>query len=161
MQEKYWNYMVQIKASIYYLDIYAEQSYKWDRRINAYGAIASSSSIAAWAIWKDLSYIWAIIIAVSQVLTALKEYFPFSRRLKVLHPFIEEIKVLYIKMEYDWYKVAEGELTEKEINTLLFSYKKEFANIESKYLKEEVLLENANYMSEADRRTDKYFKNNF
>ena len=37
--------MVQIKAWIFYLDIYAENSYKWDRRINMYGAIASSSSI--------------------------------------------------------------------------------------------------------------------
>lgn len=55
MQEKYWYYMVQVKSSIFYLDIYAERSYKWDRRINAYGAIASSSSIAAWAIWKDFS----------------------------------------------------------------------------------------------------------
>ena len=41
MQEKYWYYMVQVKSSIFYLDIYAERSYKWDRRINAYGAIAS------------------------------------------------------------------------------------------------------------------------
>lgn len=47
MQEKYWYYMVQVKSSIFYLDIYAERSYKWDRRINAYGAIASSSSITA------------------------------------------------------------------------------------------------------------------
>ena len=53
MQQKYWNFMVQIKAWIFYLDIYAENSYKWDRRINMYGAIASSSSIAAWAIWKE------------------------------------------------------------------------------------------------------------
>ena len=71
MQEKYWYYMVQVKSSIFYLDIYAERSYKWDRRINAYGAIASSSSIAAWAIWKDFSYIWAVIIAISQVLFSI------------------------------------------------------------------------------------------
>ena len=137
MQEKYWYYMVQIKASIYYLEIYAEHSYKWDRRVNVYGAIASSSSIAAWAIWKDWSYIWAFIIAISQVFTAIKEYLPFGRRLKFLRPFTEEMKLLYITMEYDWYKVAEGELTETEINTLLFTYKKEFANIEGKYLLEE------------------------
>lgn len=56
--------MVQIKAWIFYLDIYAENSYKWDRRINMYGAIASSSSIAAWAIWKEWSYVWAVIIAI-------------------------------------------------------------------------------------------------
>jgi hypothetical protein len=161
MQEKYWNYMVQVKSSVYYLDIYAEQSYKWDRRINVYSAIASSSSIAAWAIWKEWSYVWAIIIAISQVMTAIKVYFPFSARLKLLRPFLEEMKVLYIRMEYDWYKVAEGELTENEINSLLFSYKKEYFDIEGKYLKEEVLLENSKYMSEADHKTNQYFQNNF
>lgn len=161
VQEKYWYYMVQIKAWILYLDIYAEKSYKWDRRINVFGAIASSSSIAAWAIWKELSYVWAFIIAVSQVLSAIKEYFPFGRRLKVLRPFIEEMKILYIKIEYEWFKVAEGVLTEEEINTALYNYKKEFANIESKYLKEEVLLENSDYMDEADKKATKYFENNF
>ena len=161
MQEKYWYYMVQVKSSIFYLDIYAEKSYKWDRRINASGAIASSSSIAAWAIWKEVSYVWAIIIAVSQVLTAVKDYFPFGRRLKLLRPFIDEMKSLYIKMEYDWYRVANGELTECEINLLLFSYKKEVANIEGKYIKEDVLLENKDYMKEADYKTNIYFENNF
>ena len=161
MQEKYWYYMVQIKASLYYLEIYAEHSYKWDKGVNIYGAIASSTSIAAWAIWKEISYFWAFIIALSQVLTAIKEYLPFGRQLKILRPFIEELKLLYIKMEYDWYKVAAGEMTETEINTLLFTYKKEFAGIESKYLSEEVLVENSNYMKEADQKADKYFENNF
>lgn len=34
MQEKYWKYMVQIKAWIFYLDVYTEDSYRWDRIIN-------------------------------------------------------------------------------------------------------------------------------
>ena len=133
MQEKYWYYMVQVKASLFYLDIYAEESYKWDRRINAFCAIASSSSIAAWTIWEECSFIWGFIIAISQVLTAIKEYFPFAKRLKLLKPFIDDLKLLYLKMEYEWYKVAEGEFSENEINTLLYTYKKEISNIEGKY----------------------------
>ena len=50
MQQKYWKYMVQIKAWIFYLDVYTEDSYRWDKIINIVVAIASSSSIAAWAI---------------------------------------------------------------------------------------------------------------
>ena len=30
MQEKYWKYMVQIKAWIFYLDVYTEDSYRWE-----------------------------------------------------------------------------------------------------------------------------------
>ena len=151
--------MVQIKAWTFYLDIYAEDSYKWDRRINIYGAIASSSSIAAWTIWRNWSFIWAAIIAISQVLTAIKQYLPFGRRLKYLQPFIEDMKLLYLKMEYDWYKVAAGELSETEINGLLYSYKKEYSGIESKYLKEEILVENVKYKNKADIKTEEYFEN--
>ena len=153
--------MVQIKAWIYYLDIYVEKSFLWDRRIKVFGAVASSSSIAAWTIWKEWSYIWGVIIAVSQVLTAIKDYFPFGRRLKILKPFIDELIILYIKIEYDWFKVAEGEVTEKEINQLLFDYKKQFSEIESKYLNEEILIENLEYRNLADQKVTKYFENNF
>lgn len=161
MQEKYWNYMVQTKASILYLDIYAEKSYKYDRNINICSAIASSWSIGAWAVWEELSFLWGMIIAISQVITAIKEFFPFERRLKLLKPFIEDMKMIYIRMEHDWFRVAEGELTEREINELLFLYKKDVTAIESKYSKEEILVENPEYLEEADNRCDIYFKNNF
>ena len=78
-----------------------------------------------------------------------------------MKPFIDELKILYIKIEYDWFKVAEGEVTEKEINQLLFDYKKQFSEIESKYLNEEILIENLEYRNLADQKVTKYFENNF
>ena len=153
--------MVQIKAWIFYLDLYAEDSYKWDKRINVLWAISSSSSIAAWAIWQQLSFVWSVIIAISQVLTAIKGFLPYSKRLKILVPFMEDLKFLYNKIEYNWFKVASGELTEEEINNLLYSFKDEFTNIENKNLKEETLLENEDFKKIADEKTDSYFVNNF
>ena len=161
MQEKYWKYMVQIKAWIFYLDVYTEDSYRWDRIINIVVAIASSTSIAAWAIWQIYSFVWSIIIAISQVLTTIKGFLPYSKRLKMLVPFMEDLKFLYNKIEYNWFKVASGDLSEDEINELLYSFKDEFANIENKNLKEETLLEKDNFREIADRKNDAYFANNF
>lgn len=153
--------MVQIKAWIFYLDVYTEDSYRWDRIINIVVAIASSTSIAAWAIWKKYSFVWSIIIAISQVLTTIKGFLPYSKRLKMLVPFMEDLKFLYNKIEYNWFKVASGDLSEDEINELLYSFKDEFANIENKNLKEETLLEKDNFREIADRKNDAYFANNF
>lgn len=161
MQEKYWKYMVQIKAWIFYLDFYAEDSYKWDKKINILSAIASSTSIAAWAIWQQLSFVWSAIIAISQVLSAIKTFLPYSNRLKVLIPFMEDLKFLYNKIEYNWFKVASGELTEEEINDLLYEFKNEYTNIENKNLKEETLLENVKLKEKSDKETNIYFENNF
>lgn len=161
MQEKYWNYMVQIKAWIFYLDLYIDDSYKWENKINIFSAIASSSSIAAWTIWEQFSYIWGIIIAVSQALTAIKIYLPFNKRLKFLVPFIVELKILYNKIEHKWFEVYSGILTEEQINELLNSFKNDFINIENKYLKEGTLIENIKFKENADRKTKEYFQNNF
>ncbi len=161
MQEKYWKYMVQIKAWIFYLDLYGEDSYKWEKRINVFSAIAASTSIAAWAIWQQLSFVWSLIIAMSQVLNAIKEFMPYSKRLKAIVPFMEDLKFLYNKMEYIWFKVASGEMTEEEINETLYEFKNECTNIENKHLKDETLLENEKFKKEADKKTDDYFENNF
>lgn len=161
MQEKYWNYMVQTKSSVFYLDIYAEKTYKLERNINTICAIASSASIAAWAIWTEWAYFWGFVIAISQVLTAVKEFFPYARQLKMLKQFVEEMKFIYISMEQEWFRVAEGELTEDEINNLLFMYKKKVVELESKYLNENILIENAEYANDADKKCDEYFEKNF
>lgn len=161
MQEKYWNYMVQTKSSIFYLDLYAEKTYKLERNINIICAIASSASIAAWAIWTEWAYFWGFIIAISQVLTTVKEFFPYARQLKMLKQIVEEMKFIYISMEQEWFRVAEGDLTEDEINNLLFMYKKKVVELESKYLNENILIENAEYAKDAGKKCDEYFAKNF
>lgn len=40
---------------------------KYDKRINIWLAIVSSSSIAAWTVWHIVPQLWAGIIAVTQV----------------------------------------------------------------------------------------------
>lgn len=161
MQEKYWNYMVQIKAWIFYLDLYIEDSYKWERRFNIFSAIASSASIAAWTMWDQFSFLWALVIAVSQVINAVKEFLPFSKRIKFIMPLLQNLKFLYNKMEYNWFGVASGEMTEEEMNKLLYRFKDEFSNIENVGLKEEILTERKDFMHLADKRTTSYFMNHF
>lgn len=115
------------------MDLYGENSYKWEKRINVFSAIVSSTSIAAWAIWQQLSFAWSFIIAISQVLSAIKVFLPYSRRLKSIVPFMEDLKFLYNRMEYTWFKVASGEMTEEEINEILYEFKNEYTNIENKH----------------------------
>ena len=79
----------------------------------------------------------------------------------MLVPFMEDLKFLYNKIEYNWFKVASGDLSEDEINELLYSFKDEFTNIENKNLKEETLLEKDSFREIADRKNDAYFSNNF
>ena len=74
---------------------------------------------------------------------------------------MEDLKFLYNRMEYTWFKVASGEMTEEEINEILYEFKNEYTNIENKHLKNETLLENEKFKKKSDMKTDAYFKNNF
>lgn len=100
MKNTYWKYMVQIKAWQYYLENYTERSYRWDKGINVFTAVVSSTSIAGWAIWNQISYVWGILIAVMQVVTAIKSYLPFGQRLQVLPGLQSDLTSLYNDIEY-------------------------------------------------------------
>ena len=81
-------------------------------------AVASSSSIAAWAIWDELNFVWATIIAASQVINAIRQFLPFRRRLKTLNELFSRLDEISLESQKKWFSVCEGKLTEEEIHNL-------------------------------------------
>lgn len=152
--------MFQIKQWIYYLDIYAENDYKWDRKINIFNAIVSSTSIAAWTIWSELSFVWGAAIACSQILAAVKSFLPFNKRLKAITSFIIELKTIFVDIEHKWYLVANGEMTESEINDAIRDYKMKYELISSKYMIQEIVIRE-DFRDMADKMAIIYFENNY
>ena len=57
MQNRYWNYMKQVKFVINYLDLWSDNMYIKDMIIKVFSAIMSSASIAAWAIWQKYTFL--------------------------------------------------------------------------------------------------------
>ena len=83
-------------------------------------AIASSSSIGAWAIWREYSWVWAGIIAFSQVVTAATPFLPYKKIIKSYSALIHELEDLMIKSESKWHAISDGKLTSSEINKARF-----------------------------------------
>lgn len=161
MKKRYWDFMQQVRFAIFYLDLCADNAYKWDMFIKVISAIASSAGIAAWAIWNKFAFIWSLIIALSQVVNAVKRYLPYSIRLKNIEVSQRNLKLLYSKIEYHWLQVASGELTEIEINDLLYTFEKEYIEIESQCSKGSILLVKSKLEEKAKQQVDQYFKDNF
>lgn len=161
IQERYWIYMNQIKFEILYLDLYADNIYKYDIAIKIFCAIASSAGIAAWAMWGQLAFIWSIIIAISQVLAAVKEFLPYHLVLKSIAASQKPFKLLYNDIEHKWLEVASGNLTEEEINELLYDFQKKHINIENELFKKGIPFLEKKIKKDAEQKTDVYFQNNF
>ncbi len=120
-QEQYWKEIYQLKTHIRFIELQLEKSENIDRGLKILLAIASSSSIGAWVIWNHLSWVWAGIIAFSQVISAINPYLPYKNRIKAYTSLLHELEELMIQAEFKWHSIAEGKLTAEEINQARFN----------------------------------------
>ena len=160
-QQKYWSLLRELKTHVIYLHNYAARSEWWDKAINIFLAITSSSSIAAWAIWQKYQLLWAVIIALSQVVTAIKPFLPFKQRLKPISDLNDQIQDISLDCERHWFSVAEGELTEKEIHDLYISLKDKSLKAEKKALKDLVLPKKKKILQKAEIEAEQYLVNTY
>lgn len=120
VQEQYWKELYQLKTHIGFIERSLEKSEGIDRLLKIILAIASSSSIGAWAIWNEHSWLWASIIALSQVISAVLPFLPYKSRIKAYSSLLHELEELMIQAEFKWHAISDGELTATEINKARF-----------------------------------------
>jgi len=124
-----WATYCNMKYKGYLLELLVEKYQRLDRNVNIFLALASSGSIAAWAVWKTNPLIWSAIIATSQVITTIKPYFPYNRITKELNS--RSLKLNLLNNEYArlWNKVQRGKLTEDALEQYYFDYNNSFTEI--------------------------------
>lgn len=160
-QQKYWNQLKELKVHVFYLQIYAVKQQRNDHCINIFLAITSSASIAAWAIWKDFQFIWACIIAASQVITAVKPLLPYKKRLVALSALGDEISKLSLASERDWFSVAEGKWTEEQIHSKWADLKEKSLAAERKFLNGIALPKDNKALEQAEAEADLYLQSTY
>lgn len=134
-QTQFWYNFATIKRNAIYINRYHSKVEKIDRRLNMFTAIASSSSIAGWLIWKDVWFVWTFIIAASQVLAAVKPHLPFREQLRALSLFGPDLDGLALAAEEGWFAVSHGRLTDEEIHKQTMALKKKVQTAQNKAFK--------------------------
>lgn len=158
-QIRFWQELYDLRSHANYINVYLIRTELHDRLFKVIIAIASSSSIGAWVIWQKFGFIWAVIIATSQVLTAISAYLPYKARLKNLTGLQLALEELALYAEERWFDVAEGNLTEEAIHKLQFEIRVKKIKLQDKFLKNTPLPDKDNYLIEAEKRAYRYFKN--
>lgn len=158
-QEKYWRELDQLKVHDIYLNYYLENTIKIDRAIKIVLAVSSSGSIAGWAIWTYYQFVWAFIIAFSQVINAIKGYLPYSKRLKSLFGITNDFGALFLSMENDWFNISEGKYSKERIHKIHMKYKEKRRQIIQKHLGASPLPNNEKLMQLSIKDARVYFNN--
>src|SRR6185503_2278756 len=133
-QLRYWKELTQLRAQIEYLNLYGSRSEYMDNGLVIFLAITSSGSIAAWAVWHQVPWLWGLLIALSQLVSAVKQHLPYQRREKAIQNLTPALESLFLRAEADWFKVSEGEWNNAQINSALTKVKQHKLEISGRYL---------------------------
>ncbi len=107
--------MIELKVAAGYIRRYRDDLGKWVTGLGTVKAIASSGSIAAWAIWREYAFIWGAIIAIAQVVDALKDVFPFTKRHRAASEHAITLGSIFIDAQLEWENIFSGRLTDEQI----------------------------------------------
>lgn len=161
MQERYWKMMTQLKYDYYYLEGHFSLSVNIDRGLKIFLIFCSCSSIASWAIWSEYVFVYAIIIAASQVFQIVNEFLPYKSRIDEIRRYSTKLECIYSQIEKMWFEVAEGNLSNENVNDLIYEFKDDISIINKEFLMIDSLPDIKKISDKADRLKNLYYTNNF
>jgi hypothetical protein len=139
----YWKEMIELKAECLYHRLYRDDQAKWDTRFSFVKAIATSSTIAGWVIWQQYAIIWGTIIALSQLMDALKDVFPHAKSRKASADLANTLDVVFIDARIEFGKILFGSMTQEDADTSLRKLQKLRHDAELKCFPEGVIKNSA------------------
>jgi len=160
-QMQYWVELQNLRAHVFYLELYQVRSESIERCIAIILAVASSGSIAGWVIWKEYAFAWGTFIALSQFVSAVYRFLPFKARIKPLSTAAVELSILADDAERRWFDVAQGAMTEREINEARFDIRKKKLGAMAAAFSGMVLPDNIGLMQKAESQMRLYFTTHY
>lgn len=158
-QEYYWKEFYRLKAQANYVELMLLRAEKFDRLIKIFIAVASSSSIGAWVVWKEHAGLWGGIIAASQVLSAIQQHLPYKSRLRPYSALLIELEEIELMVESRWIDISNGEYTEITIRKWLTDLRAKRHLAFKKYIPSTTIPEDGKLFEEAEKRALEYFEN--
>jgi hypothetical protein len=133
-QAVYWQEFTQLKLDTCYVRDYRDSIARWETVAAAIRAVTSSSSIAAWVIWRKYAFIWAALIAASQVADALRDVFPFRKRRQALSGWSNALNRLFVDAQRDWDNISAGSISNTKIAACTHQLRQKIQRYEETYV---------------------------
>jgi len=156
-QRLYWKQMVMLKDATVYISLRRDHLGRWVQGLGTLKAFASCGSIAAWAVWKEYAFVWAFIIAASQLADALKDVFPFAKLHKAASVYAITLSHLFIDAELEWEAIYSGKYTDDEIMNRVHKLKKLQLDAEQRNFPDGLAVKES-LRQRAEKEAELYFK---
>lgn len=159
-QALYWAKLVELKVGAAYIRLYRDRLGRRVTAIATIRAIASSTSIAVWAVWREYPIMWGGIIAASQVTDAVKDVFPVAKRHKSASDLTIALDRLFIEAQFEWESVVADKFTDDQSATRLHKLRKIHHDTECQSFKDGVPSVKE-LLGKARQEAKSYFENTY
>jgi len=160
IRNKIWYNLVNSKFKCYYINYLIDKYQRRSIIINSLLAIVSLSSVSAWFIWSVVPWLWAIIIACSNILIAIKPFLHYDKKIKELSEKLSSLESIEIEYEKLFFEIDSKKINEAICAEIFFSiYEKQIKALRTSddvYLGVDIKLK-----QKADADTDRYIYNNY
>jgi len=133
-QQMYWHEFFQLKTDACYVREYRNSLSKWVTAFAAIRAIAATSSIGGWLIWKRYALLWAGLIAAAQLIDALKNVFPFYKRRRALSALSRSLNQLFVEAQRNWDEIAGGHCSNVQVRKLCHQIRSRKQKAEARFM---------------------------
>lgn len=155
MSDKLWPLLVDFKIAERYYWYYIGDSKGRDDLISGICLLTSTASVSAWYIWKQFPLLWAVLIGLAQIISALKPLFPFYSRFMSARYIYQDISKLCIEAEHIWTTVNPGESATLE--KYVTDFKRQYAEIESRFSTPDLFPIKTKLHTKAEKDANTYF----
>ncbi len=153
--------LVEARVHVFYLHHYGALSEWRDKAVNICLAVTSSTSIAAWAIWQEFTWIWPTLIAGSQVISAVKPFLPYNQHRKTVVALADAYQLVCLQIESRWFSVAEGQLPDEKIHEETIKFRGLLLEAERKTMDGVIIPRKPKLMQQAESDAQRYFANHY
>jgi len=160
MQDRMWNYLANVKFKALYTVYASRRAYNFGNYYSLFLAVASASSVSAWAFWDRYPLVWAFIIGVAQVLHIAKPYIPFVKGDRELMEISLQYELLYLSYEKLWFDSAKESSNGDSIEKRFYACRDKEHDINTRF-KHIMCPEINSLINRADTETDQYLQTNF
>ena len=160
MEDRIWTNLANIKFKCIYTSKVSTRSYHLGNFYSIFLAITSATSVATWAIWQIYPFVWASIVAISQVLHVVKPHIPFIKNDK---EFIEQsllFEALYLDYEKLWFDNFKVSRDNDEIEKQFYDLRRQEHDINTRF-KHVVCPNFKNLIKSSDIETNNFLNSNY
>ena len=159
MDDTLWRLFIEFKFKECYLERYCAYCKHWNDG-NAIGCfLTSSASVAGWALWTHVPWLWSTIIVLSQIVQIIKPFLPYEKNMDALKYLIPELSSLVIELENTWRKTRYS--SPDELSDLLRQYRNRYNRMEMKYLGTSIIPRIERVDQDATESSQLFFSTNY